>query len=68
MTITTQRTSKPLKAFKLIANLIQILGFLFVLAGASHSSTEVMVFGFQMVGVGIALHIVARTLIWWNHD
>lgn len=64
MPVTIQRTSKTLKSWLLIANAIQILGWLSLFSGENINPpvTATLILG------GIAMHVVTRALIWWNHD
>ena len=58
--VTTQRTSKPLKAQILIASLIVIIGSLLLW-------TRSAAIGLLMVVVGLLWFIIARIVIWWCH-
>ena len=58
--VTTQLTSKPLKAHSLISNLIIILGIIMIFNGLQGE-------GALLVIVGIVWQTITRFIIWWNH-
>lgn len=60
-TITIQRTSRPLKGLLLLANLVQLFGFIMILGSQPGM-------GMSFIGIGIAVHVITRCLIWWFHD
>jgi DNA-directed RNA polymerase subunit M/transcription elongation factor TFIIS len=63
--VTIQRTSKPLKAQKLMAIGAMCLGLLVAMAGEK-SSVALAVGGILLVG-GLVWLIVTRVRIWWHH-
>jgi hypothetical protein len=61
-TVTIQRTSKNLKFQLVVANLIQLLGWITIFSETpNYNMTAALILG------GIALHIITRILIWWHH-
>ena len=67
-TVTIQRTSKPLKAAKLVANVIQLIGlFLFVVA-IGREQIDAVPFAIGVFVFGVVMHVIAAILVWWNHD
>ena len=66
MKVTIQRTSKKLKAWLLLSNVVQLLAILLIILLACNNGNITV--GFAFLGIGIAMHVVGRVLIWWNHD
>ena len=70
---TTQRTSKPLKAAKLIGGLLMVFS---IIIGGYFLSREPITPGNQAMGllfsmgfwIGLVTYIVARILTWWHHE
>jgi len=58
--VTTQLTSKPLKAHSLISNLIILVGIIMIF-----NSLEGQ--GALLAMVGIVWQAITRFRIWWNH-
>ena len=61
MTVTIQRTSKRLKSWLVMANLIQLGGILMLASNTPQT-------GMWMILGGVIFHVLTRVLIWWNHD
>lgn len=58
--VTTQLTSKPLKAHSLISNLIILVGIIMIFNGLQGE-------GALLATVGIVWQVITRFRIWWNH-
>ena len=58
--VTTQLTSKPLKAHSLISNLIILIGIIMIFNGLQGE-------GALLAMVGIVWQTITRFRIWWNH-
>jgi hypothetical protein len=59
--VTIQRTPKKLKFLVFIANAVEFVGVVMILNQQPAAAITTL-------SIGVALHIVARILIWWFHD
>ena len=69
-TITTQRTSKTLKAQLAISMFLMIFGGFswFLPYGGSLDDTEGLSWSAAMVIIGGVWYVVTKVMIWWNHE
>ncbi len=63
--VTTQATSKALKAQQAIASALFLVGLFIMFAGKGGDGAT---FGAVVMVAGIAWYIAARTRIWWHHE
>ena len=69
-TITTQRTSKPLKAQLLISVFLFWFGLLswFLPYGGALESTEGLSWSATAMILGGIWHVITKVMIWWEHS
>lgn len=62
MKVTTQLTSKPLKAAGALCNVVMFLSLLFIFFG------EPSMIAFQSLALAFMGKVAVRVLTWWHHD
>ena len=69
-TISTQRTSKPLKAQLFISLFLIMFGLLswFLPYGGALDETEGLPWSVTAMIIGGVWYMITKVLIWWNHE
>jgi hypothetical protein len=69
-TVTTQRTSKTLKAQLAISMFLMIFGGFswFVPYGGAFDGTEGLSWSATLMIVGGVWYVITKALVWWNHE